>query len=215
MTASCTSTEGAPLSESTQGRLPLLDPANLDPAQREVYDAIASGPRAGGPFSVVDGAGRLLGPFNALLHQPTIGAAVERLGSALRFSGALHARTRELVICAVAARWDSEYEWYAHSRMAREVGISEDELTEVAAGRLPTGLTDGESAALRLATGLLHDHAVSAEVYADVVAHHGEPGLVELCAVVGYYQLLAGLLAAADVGAPDQTPGATVREVGS
>lgn len=203
------------MSEVSPGRLPLLDPANLDPAQRQVYDAIASGPRASGPFSVVDGAGRLLGPFNALLHQPTIGAAVERLGSALRFSGALDARTRELVICAVAARWDSGYEWYAHSRMAREVGICEDELAEVAAGRLPTGLADGESAALRLATGLLHDHAVSAEVYADVVTHHGEPGLVELCAVVGYYQLLAGLLAAVDVAAPDDTAGATVQEVGS
>lgn len=205
------------MSESNQGRLPLLDPATLDRAQRKVYDSIASGPRALGPFSVVDDAGRLTGPFNALLHHPTIGAAVEQLGSALRFSGSLDARTRELVVCAVAARWDSRYEWYAHSRMAREVGVTDEELAEVADGRIPAGVSAGESAALQLATGLLREQAVLPEVYTPVVETHGEAGLVELCTLVGYYQLLAGLLAAADVGAPDEgtRPGPKVQGGGS
>lgn len=188
------------------GRLPLLDPAQLDAAQRELYDAIASGPRARGPFSVLDSGGRLLGPFNALLHHPTIGAAVEQLGSALRFSGFLDARTRELVICAVAARWDSEYEWYAHSRVAREAGVSGEELSTVAEGRIPEDLAASEAAALRLASGLLHDQTVPPHRYDEVVMHHGTAGLVEICALVGYYQLLAGLLAAADVGAPQECP---------
>ncbi len=174
----------------------------MDPAQRALYDSIVSGPRASGPFSVVDPQGRLLGPFNALLHAPAIGAAVERLGAVLRFGGTLQPRTRELVICAVAAHWESEYEWYAHSTVAREVGISQAQLESLRGGAMPTGLSTGEESALFLATALLRDRRVADEVYAAVVADHGESGLVEICTVVGYYQLLAGLLATADVGVP-------------
>ena len=59
----------------TAPRLAKLDPATLDDQQREVYDAVASGPRAAGPqlFRLVDEAGRLEGPFNAFLLQPRLG----------------------------------------------------------------------------------------------------------------------------------------------
>ena len=189
------------------GRLPLLRPAELDDAQRAVHEAVAAGPRASGPFRVVDDDGRLLGPFNALLHSPDVGLAVQELGARLRFAGSLSARVRELVICAVAAHWGSEYEWYAHSRVAAQVGVGPAELVAVRAGRTPDGLDPAEEAAFRLAWSLLRDRAVDDDTYAHARAHHGEPGVVELCVLVGYYQLLAGLLAASDVGAPEGTSG--------
>ena len=184
------------------GRLPLLEPDGLEPEQQDLYAAITHGPRAGGPISVVDGEGRLLGPFNALLHSPGIGAAVERLGAALRFSGAVDARTRELVICAVAAHWRSDYEWYAHSRLGRAVGMSAQDLASVRDARIPEGAAPPEVAALRLAWALLHDRAVPHQVFDEAAGHHGAGGVVELCVLVGYYQLLGGLLAAADIPAP-------------
>lgn len=186
-----------------QGRLPLLAPEALDASQRDLYASIAEGPRATGPFSIIDSAGRLAGPFNALLHSPAIGSAVERLGAALRFSGDLDARTRELVICTVAAHWDSAYEWYAHERVAHEVGVRAAELEAVRAGVVPDDIPAAAAAALELASALLRERAVGPELYERVVDHHGPSGLVEICTVVGYYQLLAGLLAAADVGVPD------------
>jgi 4-carboxymuconolactone decarboxylase len=185
-----------------EGRLPLLEPDALDATQGELYASIAKGPRATGPFSVVDSAGRLTGPFNALLHAPAIGSAVEQLGAALRFGGELDARTRELVICAVAAHWDSAYERYAHERVARQVGVTDTELERIRQGGVPAGLPTPESSALKLAAALLRDRRVEQQLYDAVVVHHGPHGLVEICAVVGYYQLLAGLLAAADVGVP-------------
>lgn len=191
-----------PGSSGHEGRLPLLEPDALDAPQQELYASIARGPRATGPFSIVDPAGRLAGPFNALLHAPAIGSAVEQLGSALRFGGDLDARTRELVICAVAAQWNSAYERYAHERVAREVGVTDAELEAVRAGAVPAGLPAAEASALELAAALLRDRRVEQRLYDDVVVHHGPSGLVEICTVVGYYQLLAGLLAAADVGVP-------------
>lgn len=183
-------------------RLPLLDPAGLDASQRRIYDAVASGPRAAAPFRTTDEQGRLLGPFNALLYAPVVGDAVQRLGSALRFESSLPARTRELVVCAVAGHRDSEYEWYAHSRVARGVGVTPQELEALRGGRTPPGLSPAEDAALGLASALLDERLVDDAVHSAAVAHLGQPGVVELCVLVGYYQMLAGLLAALDVPAP-------------
>lgn len=196
----------SPASESAGPRLRPHHPDDLDETQRSLYEAIAGGPRAGGPFRVTDEEGRLLGPFDALLLAPGIGDAVQRLGAALRFAGALPARTRELVICAVAAHWRSRYEWYAHSRVGRAVGLTEEELGAVLAHDVPVTATPEEGSALRLAEALLGPRRVPAEVYARAVDHHAPAGVVEITVVVGYYQTLAGLLEAFAIGAPEPAP---------
>jgi len=71
--------------------------------------------------------------------------------TAERFSGVLDPRTRELVICAVAAHWRSDYAWYAHSEMARSVVVSAAELASVRNARIPESAAPSEVAALRLA----------------------------------------------------------------
>lgn len=173
------------------------------PSQRAVYDEVTGGRRANGPFRVADERGHLLGPFNALLYSPDVGDAVQRLGQALRFRGTLTARVRELVICAVAAEWHSEYEWYAHSRVAADAGLTPGQLGAIRAGEVPDGLDLAEDAALAMTRSLLRPREVSEALYARVTAVLGQAGAVEVAILVGYYQLLAGLLAACDIGAPE------------
>ncbi|WP_253908003.1 carboxymuconolactone decarboxylase family protein [Arthrobacter sp. H20] len=184
------------------GRFPLLAPAALDDEQLALYTTIAGPPRAGGPFLVVDDDGHLAGPFNALLYAPQIGQAVQALGAALRFGGKLPSRTRELVICAVATERCSAYEWYAHSRVARTVGITEAELESLRGGFVPDGLPADERSALTFTAALLNGRSVAVEDHADALAHHGHSGVTELAILVGYYRALSGLLAAGDVNAP-------------
>jgi len=108
-------------------RLPGLTPDRLDPEQRELYDAIARGPRSRGPqhFPLVDADGALLGPFNAMLLAPGLGAALQEVGAAIRFHGTLDARARELAILVVASRWDSAFERSSHEA----VGLATDSRT--------------------------------------------------------------------------------------
>lgn len=188
------------------GRFPLLDPARLDEQQREVYDAVAGPPRADGPFLIADDDGHLAGPFNAMLYSPAIGQALQALGSALRFGGSLAARTRELVICAVAVALDSDYEWYSHSRVATGAGVSTAELESLSNGEVPRTLSNAEKTALRLASALLAGHGVDDKVHSDALQHYGHAGITELSVLVGYYQTLTGLLAAGDVPAPEAKP---------
>ena len=178
---------------STAPRLPRFDPADLDPDQRAVYDAIAGGRRAAGPqaFALVDPDGRLRGPFNAMLLSPPVGGALQAVGAAVRYASVLEDRTRELAILAVAAYWDSAFERAAHEAVGRQAGLTEDDFAAVRSGAEPESASPSERVALRTVAALLADQALSPPAYAAAVEALGERGLFELTALVGYYATLA------------------------
>ncbi|WRH26555.1 carboxymuconolactone decarboxylase family protein [Arthrobacter sp. JZ12] len=181
---------------------PLLLPDSLSAAQKELYDTLTAGPRANGPFTIRHDDGTLAGPFNALLFAPRIGDAVQALGAALRFGGGLTDRTRELVICAVAAALNSEYEWYAHSRVALKAGVTDEELDRIAAGEIPASASDPEKAALALTRELLAENGITERTHSAARQHLGLDGMTEVSILTGYYRTLAGLLTVAGAGAP-------------
>jgi 4-carboxymuconolactone decarboxylase len=183
-------------------RLPRLSPGELTDDQRALYDAIAGGPRAGGPFPLTDAAGALTGPFNAMLFAPEAGQALQRLGAAVRYETALGDRVRELAILAVAARWDCAFERYAHEPAARAAGATD---AQVAARTVPDGLDVAERAALRFVFALL-DGDVDDVTYADVVPIIGNRVAVELTTLVGYYATLALQLRVFRVTVPAEQP---------
>jgi 4-carboxymuconolactone decarboxylase len=183
----------------TETRLAALHPSDLNPAQREVYAAITGGPGGG----VTDAEGRLLGPFNAMLHSPAVGLPLQELGAALRFRTGFSTREREIATLVVAAHWRSDFEWHAHERIGRDAGLAEHELDALRAGADP-GLADAReravwAAARRLVTGGDLDDGG----YAEAAAALGERLLVELTALVGYYGTLALQLRIFRVGVPD------------
>ncbi len=183
-------------------RLPHLLPAELDAEQRSLYDSITGGPRANGPFALTDDAGRLTGPFNAMLLAPAVGAALQGLGAALRYETSLSARVRELAILATAAHWDCEFERYAHEPAALAAGLPEEQLGAVRAGQEPDGLDPAELVAFRFVRDLLRKGDVDDVTYTATVSTIGNRMVVELTALVGYYSTLALQLRVFRVGSP-------------
>jgi 4-carboxymuconolactone decarboxylase len=114
-------------------RLGVLLPNELSADQTEVYSAIAGGSRANGPrlFPLTDAQGGLTGPFNAMLTNPSIGHSLQAMGAALRFSGTLSNQAREAVILVVANHEQSEFEWEAHLRIARNCGLVESTIRAI------------------------------------------------------------------------------------
>jgi len=49
----------------------------------------------------------------------------------LRFEGMLPAQLRELAILTVAAEWQAHFEWWAHERIARDIGLDETTIAGV------------------------------------------------------------------------------------
>ena len=175
------------------GRLPWPTPDELDEQQRAVYDAIAGGPRAAGPqaFRLTDEEGRLEGPFNAMLVSPGVGLALQELGSAVRYRTTLSDRSREIAILALAVLRRSDFEWYAHERVGRRAGLTEDELSALLAGGTPATLSPQEAAVLDTTRRLAADADLDDDAFAGAETHLGRGQLSELVVLVGYYDLLA------------------------
>jgi alkylhydroperoxidase family enzyme len=183
--------------ENLPPRLDLIAPADLDDAQRAVYEAITGGPRASqaGTVPIVDEAGRLLGPFAVMLLTPEVGNAMQQVGAKIRFSSALTGRERELGILAVAGELRSDFERLAHEPAALKLGLTQTQVNAVLSGRVPDGLSADEALICRLARVMTAERNLHDQDYADGVAALGRERLAALTWLVGYYSALALSLA--------------------
>lgn len=173
-------------------RLEQLTLDTLDPEQRQLYEAIV-GSRPGSilPSRIADEQGRLQGPFNAMLHYPALGHPLQEVGGVLRFRGSLPARARELVILTVAEAWESEFEWWAHVRIGREVGLTDDEITAVRSSAPPALDDPVEQAALDVARAAATTADLDDDQYARASDALGNQMLIEVLTLFSYYSLLA------------------------
>ncbi|TDD75757.1 carboxymuconolactone decarboxylase family protein [Actinomadura rubrisoli] len=212
-----------PRREPFATRLPLLFPGSLGDEQRAVYEAVTGGPRGGraftsreddppdpaanGPaFRFVDDAGRLLGPFNAMLYSPSVGMPLQDLGAALRFRTAFTKREREIATLVVAARLRSDFEWYAHERTGRRAGLDKDEVDALREGRAPMFGDVRERVVYEATRQLAAERDLGDAVFTEAVATLGRAAVVELVTLVGYYWALALQLRVFRVGVPDGEP---------
>jgi 4-carboxymuconolactone decarboxylase len=171
-------------------RQPVLRPADMTGPQRELYDAITSGPRSGGAFALTDSGGVLQGPFGGFLLSPVIGDALQQLGAALRYHSAVAPRARELVILTVAAHHSSRFERDAHEAVGRAVGLTEAEIRAVREGRVPALADLVEDASLRFAKSVISD-SVDDATWASCHSVLGVTVMYEIIVLVGYYSTLA------------------------
>ncbi|OBH89524.1 MULTISPECIES: carboxymuconolactone decarboxylase family protein [unclassified Mycobacterium] len=72
--------------------------------------------------------------LSTLAHHPALAKAFLRFNVHLLTSSTLPPRIRELAILRVAHRRDCAYEWSHHVRMAKDEGITDDEIAAVRRG---------------------------------------------------------------------------------
>jgi 4-carboxymuconolactone decarboxylase len=188
------------------GRLPLVDPATLTGAQRDVFDRLMTtfvpwANDVGVQATTRDG--RLIGPFNSALINPAISAKFLELQFAEVANTHLNERVRQVVILAVGAVWRADYELYAHSAAARKAGISEGAIKTLVGGGIPDELTEDETIAGRVARQLTASHRVDDDLYRKAENAFGIEGLGDIATLVGIYHGVSTTLTMFNVPAPE------------
>lgn len=174
---------------------------DASPEQQEVWNSIIAS--RGDPSRLVGEHGGLVGPFNSMVSSPTIGGRIAALGEAIRFSSSVDNRLLELAIITVGAHWRSNFEWWAHSRLAAEAGVAPDVIAAIGDGTDPTFANDDEAAVHRFAASLVGSGRVSDEDYAEVHGLLGEQGVIDLISTIGYYSMISLTLNAHAIPLPD------------
>ena len=194
-------------------RLAKLTPDRMTPTQRRAYDEIvALRTRVPESHQAVyqplkpQSDGSLGGPFNAWLRSPEIGTLLVALGGALRFRTSLPPRLIELAILCAAREWTAQYEWAAHARFAERAGVAPEVIEAIRHRRAPVLPQADEAAVYGFVIELLRTHGVSDATYEQALGEVGEPGVVELIALLGFYTTVSMALNTFRIEAPGERP---------
>lgn len=129
--------------------------------------------------------------LKTLAHHPELSEAwLPFAGYVLRDS-TLPARDRELLILRTAYLRKAEYEWGHHSRLAGQVGISEEEILRVMEGPETSGWSSFDRALLRAADQLHKDAYIDERTWAYLDARYDTKQLMDVVFTVGQYNLVS------------------------
>lgn len=154
--------------------------AELTPEQKTLAEHVMSGERGG-----------LNGPFNVYMRSPEMGDLAQKLGAYTRFHTSVPKKLNELAIIITARFWSSQYEWLAHRKNAADAGLSPEIIDAVATGKRPKSMQPDEEAVYTFCTELLDSRQVTDKTFAAAKSALGEQGVVDLIAVMGYYDIVS------------------------
>jgi 4-carboxymuconolactone decarboxylase len=176
-------------------RPPLLDETSLSPTQRQVFDAICSGPR-----------GVVEGPLRIWLQSAELADKAQALGAFCRYGTSLPPRLSELAILVTGAFWNAGFEWAVHAPIAIRNGVSEAAVEAIRTGTRPDFALEDEALVYEFSRELHEHHAVSDAIYHRACAALSPKGVVELVGLLGYYTLISMTINAFNVPLPEGAP---------
>jgi 4-carboxymuconolactone decarboxylase len=122
-------------------------------------------------------------------------------------AGKLPARDRELLILRSAWRCASSYEWGQHVRLAKDAGISGEEIDRIATGPDAPGWEPFDRTLLTAVDELHDDSCLTDTTWATLASRYDERQMIELPMLVGQYHMLAFALNSLGVQREPGVPG--------
>jgi AhpD family alkylhydroperoxidase len=151
-------------------------------------------------FTKMEGRGAdILNIHRIVANTPNVLRNFLRLGDSLLFFGALPPALRELAILRIAQMTAASYEWAHHVPIARQAGVSEEQIAALKGWDTSPNFDKRERAALKYIETVTSAVAVPDEVFREARAHLSEAEVVELTLVAGYWGMVARLLVALEV----------------
>jgi alkylhydroperoxidase family enzyme len=129
--------------------------------------------------------------FRTIAHHPVMLKDWWVFGTAVLQKGSLSPRHREMLLLRTGWRCGAEYEWGQHTRVARSVGVTDEEIARIIEGPDAPGWSPLEAALMRAADELHDDSCISDATWATLAAEYTTQQLIEVPMVVGQYTLVS------------------------
>ncbi len=168
-------------------RVPDINRQQLSAAEKQIWDVIDKT------------RGGVWGPYAVLMSVPALAEKVAAVGEQLRFHGTLPDYERELVTLTTAKEAGSLFEWSIHRPLAEKAGVAKDIIDILECGGSLDHLNRRDKLIIDIVRSLFRTRKLSDKMFAQAVDEFGQNGLVELIAIVGFYEMLALILLAFEV----------------
>jgi AhpD family alkylhydroperoxidase len=129
--------------------------------------------------------------FSTLGRQRRLFRGWLRFSARLMPGGSISRHETEIVILRVAHLRQCAYEMDHHTRIGKRVGVNDETLQRILEGPSSPGWNDRHRALLTAVDALVRDKDIGDAEWAALDAHYSEPQLIELCMLVGQYEMLA------------------------
>ncbi len=157
-------------------RVAPADPADWTPEQAGIMERFGNRPA--------------LNVFGTMLHHPALFRRWLVFANHILGKSTISTRDREVLILRTAWRVQSEYEWGQHLVIARNEGLSEEEIAMTRNG--PDAAGGGErDLLLRTTDELLDDAFVSDATWGGLTEHYDTRQIMDIVFTVGQYNMLA------------------------
>ena len=144
----------------------------------------------------------VFGPFALMLRSPEVMLRAAAMGDYMRYRTSLPPALNEMIILLTARHWTQQFEWHIHQPMALKAGVSPTTVAAISTGRRPDTLSADEAIVYDFSTELLRLQNISDDTYARARERFGEPGIIDMVGVAGYYSLLSMMMNTARMAAP-------------
>jgi len=144
--------------------------------------------------ALFDRDGEPLTIFATVARHPKLFASWLPFAGRLLSGGSLDRRLTELVILRVAWNMGSDYEWGQHAEISAALGIPRVDIDRITAGPRAAGWSPLEAQVLA-ATDELHTlRRITDATWNELHQNLDDAQLIELCFLVGHYEMLAMFL---------------------
>jgi alkylhydroperoxidase family enzyme len=156
-------------------RIAPVEPHEFTPELRARLDASGSGRR-------------IANVFRTFVRNPPADALRNAVGRHIRDGTTLSPRHRELLLMRIGVLCRSEYEWAAHMRVGKSVGLTDADVERIARGPDAPGGDELETALLRATDELYRDDRIADATWGELAARLDERQLLDVLIAVGGYR---------------------------
>ena len=189
-----------------------IEPIKIRQWPPEMRDAVAAmappAPRHSRP--ILENRPKSRNTLGSFAHHPALARAFFTFNGHILMATTLTERQRELLVMRVATLRKSAYVWAQHVFMARDAGLTDEEIARIAYGPDAPFWTDLEAALLRSVDELIGDGAINATTFATLAAELNEQQLLDVIFTVGAYETIAFMMRSLDLALDDDIRDLTV-----
>ena len=191
-------------------RIEPLTPRDFPPEMREAMAALRPPNPRHEPLPTADRP-KALNVLGAMAHHPELARAYFTFNGHLLLGTTLSERHRELLVMRVAVVRKCGYEWAQHLFVARDSGLTDEEIGRIAYGPDAPFWSPLEAAMLRATDELIDPGAISDETWQALAAELDNRQLLDLIFTVGGYDTLARMFSSLQLPIDDEIAGFMAR----